>query len=99
MVARTGAPLLEVPTRAQHRGRPDPMTMINSSSPKSGSGSASVELSTVFGCATFSELVLATGGRHPTELLGLLRELDESDPAFRRHVQGLIDDAMVSVAG
>jgi hypothetical protein len=63
------------------------------------SGSPPVGLRTISGCATFSELILATGGRHPTELLELLRGLDEPDPALRRRLQALIEDATTVVAG
>jgi hypothetical protein len=75
------------------------MTMISSSKAPPTFGNPPVGLSTVLGCATFSELILATGGRHPTELLDLLRGIDEPDPALRRHVQGLIDDATTNIAG
>jgi hypothetical protein len=75
------------------------MTLTGSSKAPPTSGSPPVGLSTVLDCATFSELTLATGGRHPTELLDFLRGLDEQDPALRRHVQSLIDDATTNIAG
>jgi hypothetical protein len=75
------------------------MKTIATSKASAKSGSALVGLSTIFGCATFSELILATGGRHPTELLEFLRGLDEPDPALRRHLRRLIDDATTGVAG
>jgi hypothetical protein len=75
------------------------MTTFNSSKASAMFGSAPIALPTVLGCATFSELISVTGGRHPTELLDLLRGFEEPDPALRRHMQGLIDDAVASVAG
>lgn len=75
--------------------------MTTMSGPKTSSARESwpVAPSTMLDCATFSELVLSTGGRHPTELLELLRTLDTPDPVLRQHVQGLIRDATTAASG
>src|SRR5947209_2053813 len=99
MVARIGAPLLEIRAWTQHRGCSDPMTIISSYEASMKSRGPIVDISTIAEAATFSELIARTGGRYPTELLELLKGFADPDPVLRRHVQGLIDDAATVVAG
>lgn len=75
------------------------MTATGSARASLKSASPPIARSTVLDCASFSDLILATGGRHPTELLDMLRTLDGSDPTIGRHVRGLIDDATKDVPG